>query len=34
MAEIDESNIITGSRTRGKKIDFTKVADEGVDEDE
>lgn len=34
LAEIDESNIISGARTRGKKIDFTKIADEGVDEDD
>ncbi|KAH9811874.1 hypothetical protein DFH28DRAFT_1084738 [Melampsora americana] len=34
LAEIDESNIITGARTRGKKIDFSKIADEGVDEDD
>ncbi|POW18951.1 hypothetical protein PSHT_05203 [Puccinia striiformis] len=39
LAEIDPSNIISGSRTRGKKIDFSKAdegdaADEDDDEDE
>ncbi|KNZ46856.1 hypothetical protein VP01_68g17 [Puccinia sorghi] len=31
LAEIDPSNIISGSRTRGKKIDFSKA--EGVEAD-
>lgn len=35
LAEIDPSNIISGSRTRGKKIDFTKVNDlEGEEDDD
>ncbi|MBW0482066.1 hypothetical protein O181_021781 [Austropuccinia psidii MF-1] len=35
LAGIDEKNIIIGSRTRGKKIDFTKAIEvEGDDDDE
>lgn len=34
MEEIDTSNIISGSRTRGKTIDFAEAAKEAGDEDE
>jgi hypothetical protein len=34
LAEIDPSNIISGSRTRGKKIDFSKAEPVEGDEDE
>ncbi|KAA1114585.1 hypothetical protein PGT21_014502 [Puccinia graminis f. sp. tritici] len=34
FAEIDPSNIISGSRTRGKKIDFSKANEAEADEDE
>jgi len=34
LAEIDEGNIICGRRTRGVQIDFTKVPDDGADEDD
>ncbi|CAH7673672.1 hypothetical protein BY996DRAFT_6416091 [Phakopsora pachyrhizi] len=34
MAGLDEGNIIVGSRTRGKKIDFTKAIEAEGDEEE
>ena len=34
FAEIDPSNIISGSRTRGKKIDYSKAAEAEADEDD
>lgn len=34
LAEIDPSNIISGSRTRGKKIDFSKAEPVEGDEDD
>jgi len=34
LAEIDTSNIISGSRTRGKNIDWTVVGQDTMEEDD